>query len=227
MKTRKEIVQYLFDEIEKKIPLKIISKKKERETVIFSVENDCKISFSLDFVMGGIKGKNSFIVSFSMSIYNPLLGKILRESFDKKDDNPLTRNLVLLLDSLRSLPKEWNVYERYLFSEEGNNKEVAQILLKDVECYFIPYCIPFIKDYGQILNCYSNPEFIRNMGNWVQFITGVACAILTNQESKIEEIIVPLAKNNVSRSEFLEFKKSNNYKKELVQPIKDYIIKNI
>lgn len=226
MKTKKEIIQYLFEEIERRIPFEIVDKKKEPGNMTFTVENNCKISFSFDTVMGGRKGKNSFVISFSMSIYNPFLAKILKGSFDKKDDNPLTKDLVLLLDYLRSLPEEWNVYERYMFDEYEDKYETAQRLLKDIECYFIPYIIPFVRDYEKVLNNYSDPKFVKNLGNWVQFTTGVACAILTRQESKIEEVIVPLAKSNVNRGEFLEFKKSNDYKIELIQPIKNYIIKN-
>lgn len=94
MKTKKEVIQYLMEEVEKLIPLKIISKKKKFGTVIFTVHNDCKIEFCFQTVLGGARGKNSFVISFSMTIYNPFLSKILREPFNIINDNPITKDLV-------------------------------------------------------------------------------------------------------------------------------------
>lgn len=216
-----------MEEVEKIIPLKIIKKKKKFGYVLFTVENDCKISFRFNTVCGGFKGKNTFVLSFTMVIHNPFLSKILMESFGKINDDPATKDLVLVLDYLNSLPKEWNVYERYAFSGFEDKAMTAERLLRDIECCFIPYCVPFVRDYGKIVDNYSNPAFVKNIGNWSQFITGVACALLTHQEAKIEEIIVPLAKSNTNRIEFLEFKNSKDYKTELILPIKEYIDKHI
>ena len=227
MITKKEVIQYLMEEVEKLIPLTIISKKKKSGTVTFTVHNDCRIEFYFRSVCGGVKGKNSFVMSFSMTIYNPFLDKILREPFNIINDNPNTKDLVQCLDYLNDLPKEWSVYDRYMFSTAGDNSQTAQTLLKDIECQFIPHIIPLTGDYEKLLENYNNPEFVKHLGNWRQFIIGVACAILTNQESKIEEVIVPLAKSNTNRIEFLEFKESNDYKTELIQPIKEYIYNNI
>lgn len=227
MKTKKEVIQYLMEEVEKIIPLKIISKRKKFGEVTFTVDNNCKIEFYFDTILGGVKGKNSFVISFSMATYNPFFKKILMEPFNRKDDNPDTKELVQALYYLNDLPKEWNVYDRYLFSENNDNYETARRLLNDIECYFIPYCIPMTGDYKKLLENYSNPEFVRHLGNWCQFMVGVVCAILTHQESKIEEVIVPLAKSNTNRIEFLDFKKSNDYKTELIEPIKKYIYNHI
>lgn len=227
METKKEVIQYLFEEIERLLPLKTVCIKKRRGDIVFTVENNCKIVFSLESVMGGIKGAKSFVISFSMAIYNPFFAKILNGSFGKKDDNPLTKDLVLALYYINNLPEEWNVYERYLFCDNEDRHETAKRLLIDIENYFIPYCIPFVRDYEKLLGNYSNPKFVKQLGNWAQFTTGVVCAILTHQESKIEEIIVPLAKSNTHRSDFLEFKKSSDYNKELILPIKEYIYNNI
>lgn len=215
-----------MEEVEKMIPLKIISKKKKSGIVTFTVENDCKIKFYFDTVLGGVRGKNSFVISFSMATYNPLLKKILMEPFNKMDDNPRTKDLVNYLSYMNDLPDELDVYDRYLFSENNDNYETARRLLNDIEYYFIPYCIPMTGDYKKLLENYSNPEFVKHLGNWCQFIIGVTCAILTHQESKIEEVIVPLAKGNTNRIEFLDFKKSNDYKTELIEPIKKYITEN-
>lgn len=227
MKTKKEVIQYLMEEVEKMIPLKIISKKKKSGTVTFTVDNNCKIRFYFDTVLGGVRGKKSFVISFSMAIYNPFLEKIIFEPFDKKDDNPNTKDLVHFLDYLNDLPKEWNVYERYLFSEDNDNYLTARRLLNDIECYYIPYCIPMTGDCQKLLENYSNSEFVKRLGKCWQFIIGVACAILTHQESKIEEVIVPLAKSDTSPRGFSEFKKSKDYKTELIEPIKEYIYNNI
>lgn len=225
MKTKKEVIQYLMEEVENLIPLKIISKKKKFGEVIFTVDNNCKIRFYFDTVLGGMKGKNSFVISFSMAIYNPFLEKIIMESFNKKDDN--SKGLVQSLYYLNDLPKEWNVYERYLFSEDNDNYQTARRLLNDIECYYIPYCIPMTGDYPKLLENYSNSEFVKRLGRCWQFIIGVTCAILTHQESKIEEVIVPLAKSDTSPRGFSEFKKSKDYKTELIEPIKEYIYNNI
>lgn len=147
------------------------------------------------------------------------------EPFNKEDDN--SKGLVQTLYYLNDLPKEWNVYERYLFSEDNDNYQTARRLLNDIEKNFIPYCIPMTGDYKKLLENYSNPNFVKRLGNWWQFIIGVACAILTHQESKIEEVIVPLAKSNTNRIDFLEFKNSNDYKIELIEPIKKYIYNHI
>ena len=227
MITKKEVILYLMEEVEKMIPLKIISKKKKSGTVTFTVDKNCRIEFYFRSVCGGVKGKNSFVMSFSMTIYNPFLNKILLEAFNKKDENPITKDLVQSLYYINDLPKELDVYDRYLFSENNDNYETAQRLLNDIECYFIPYCIPMTGDYNKLLENYSNPEFVRHLGNWCQFMTGVVCAILTHQESKIEDVIVPLAKSNTNRIEFLDFKKSNDYKTELIEPIKEYIYNDI
>lgn len=227
MKTKKEVIQYLMEEVENLIPLKIISKKKKFGEVIFTVDNNCRIEFYFDTVLGGVRGKNSFVISFSMTIYNPFLEKIIMESFNKSNDNPNTKDLVQSLDYLNDLPEELNVYKRYFFSEDNDNYETARRLLKDIEYYFIPYFIPMTGDYKKLLENYSNPDFVKRLGNWWQFIIGVACAILTHQESKIEEVIVPLAKSNTNSIEFLEFKKSNDYKTELIEPIKEYIYNHI
>lgn len=227
METKKEVILYLMEEIEKLIPLKIISKKKKFGEVTFVVDNNCKIEFDFDTVLGGARGKNSFVISFSMTIYNPFLSKILREPFNIINNNPDTKDLVQHLDYLNDLPKEWSVYSRYMFSTAGDNFQTAQTLLKDIECQFIPHIIPFTGDYEKLLENYSNPEFVKRLGNWCQFITGVVCAILTHQESKIEEIVVPLAKSNTNRIEFLDFKKSDDYKTELIEPIKEYIYNHI
>lgn len=213
-----------MEEIEKMIPLKIVSRKKRLGEVIFTVANNCKIRFYFDTVLGGVKGKNSFVISFSMAIYNPFLEKIIMESFNQKDDN--SKGLVQSLYYLNDLPKEWNVYERYLFSEDNDNYQTARRLLNDIECYYIPYCIPMTGDYPKLLENYSNPEFVKRLGRCWQFIIGVACAILTHQESKIEEVIVPLAKSDTSPRGFSEFKKAKDYKIELIEPIKKYIAEN-
>lgn len=227
METKKEVIQYLMEEVEKMIPLKIISKKKKSGTVTFTVDKNCRIELYFRPVRGGVKGKDSFVMSFLMTIYNPFFKKILMEPFNEKNDNPNTKDLVLSLDYLNNLPKELDVGNRYLFSEDNDNYETARRLLNDIECYFIPYCIPMTGDYKILLENYSNSKFVKNLGNWRQFIIGVVCAILTHQESKIEEVIVPLAKSNTNRIEFLDFKKSNDYNKELVLPIKEYIYNNI
>lgn len=216
-----------MEEVEKLIPLKIITKKKKSGTVTFTVDNNCKIRFYFDTVLGGARGKNSFVISFSMAIYNPLLARIIMEPFNKKDDNSNTEDLVQSFYYLNDLPKEWKVYERYLFSEDNDNYQTAQTLLNDIECQFIPYIIPLTGDYEKLLENYSNPEFVKQLGRCWQFIIGVACAILTHQESKIEEVIVPLAKSDTSPRGFSEFKKSNDYKTELILPIKEYIYNNI
>ncbi|NTE00363.1 hypothetical protein G6M24_24815, partial [Agrobacterium tumefaciens] len=100
------------------------------------------------------------------------------------------------------------------------------VILEDIKKYFIPYIQPLTGDYNQLLDMYKDPTLIKNIGNWRQFITGVAAAILTDRESEIGDTIVPLAKANDKKIEFLEFKNSKNYEIELIKPIKDYIDKN-
>lgn len=57
METKKEVIQYFMKEVEKLIPLKIISKKKKAGTIIFTVENNCRIKFCLRSVLGGEIGR--------------------------------------------------------------------------------------------------------------------------------------------------------------------------
>lgn len=57
MKTKKEVIQYLMEEVEKMIPLKIISKRKKFDEVTFTVDNNCKIEFYFNTVLGARKVK--------------------------------------------------------------------------------------------------------------------------------------------------------------------------
>jgi hypothetical protein len=223
MITKKEVIQHLIIEVETLIPLPIKKRKIKSGSVTFEVENNCRIVFLFDTIMGGSQGKDSFVVAFSMSLHNPFFSNIKKEAFGIKDDDPDTKDLVLYLKYLKSLPKEWNVYERYLFSDNEDRYVTATRLLKDIKKYFIPYIKPFLRDYESLLRNYENPEFVKNIGNWYQFITGVIAALLTRQEDKIEEIIVPVAKKNTNDIEFMEFKNAKDYRSELVRPIKEYM----
>ncbi|NTE22929.1 hypothetical protein G6M26_30740 [Agrobacterium tumefaciens] len=226
MHTKKEVIVYLIEEVEKLIPVKTLEKQKKLGTIVFDIKNDCKVSFSFDTVLAGSKGKNSFVISFHMVVFNPMLDKVITAPFGKENINDINYGLVLSLSYLNSLPKEWAVYSRYMFDNSKDYLDVANVILEDIKKYFIPYIQPLTGDYNQLLDMYKDPTLIKNIGNWRQFITGVAAAILTDRESEIGDTIVPLAKANDKKIEFLEFKNSKNYEIELIKPIKDYIDKN-
>lgn len=226
MLTKKEIVDKLIFELDHKIPFSFIKKQKKANRVRYFFENNNSIEFLFDSVMSGKKGKGSFVLSFSLSIFNPFFSKIRYESF-KLDYNPEEDNcnLTLHLSYLNNLPKEWNVYDRYMFSDEKNNNEIIKIILDDIQSCFFIYIASFIqKDYYLLLENYKNISFVKNIGNWNQFVYGVIAAFLTDQKEFIEETLVPMAKSNTNKIEFLEFKKSQNYQEELVMPIKKYIL---
>lgn len=222
---RKEIVQYLEEGVEKLLPMKIVSysKVKRLGRPVFFLENDCKIECTFDIVRNMQKGKYAYIISFSMVLHNPFLSKVLRESFHKRNDNPLTKDIIVSLDYLHSLPKVWNVYLRYSFDTDESRKITADRLLQDINDYFIPYCSFLTADYGKVLEYYSNPEFIKNIDRNKQFVLGVVCSLLGHQESKIEEVLVPLAEQSTNPFDFADFKAATDYYRELVLPIKEYI----
>ncbi len=237
MKTKKEVIKYLSEQI-----LLILPKELEisKSTIIsnalkIKLKNDAKIKFSFQSIMAGTKGKNTFVIKFSMMLYDDNFAKIISQptGYDLTNNN---KDLILSLNSANNLPKEWNVYERYMFDNEEDRFVTAARLVEDIKKYFIPFCVPFLKNYNLLLDSYQDYEFLKQtfLNRWKHFAIAVTCALLTKRENEIEEIIVPLAnkviekdkQNNISFYSFAKFKEVADYKKEIIEPIKKYMEEN-
>jgi len=224
MTTKKEIFQYLFNALEPMIPVPILKKNKKVDTITFDSTSGNKIIFSLLPVLGGRKGKGSFVLTYSMALYNPTLSHVLKRPFHVEEGpDP---GLLLALSSNNNLPKDLEPDLKYSFCVEADNKETADQLLDDIRQYFMPYVNPILSEYDLLLDNYADPLFVKNLGKWSQFRLGVCAALLTNREDAIKEFLVPLAESNTNKLDFMDFKKATDYQTELVDPIKKYAVDN-
>jgi len=224
MTTKKEVLQYLMNALEPMIPVVILKKHKSAGAVIFDSVNGNKIDFTFITVVGGRNGKGSFVMTFNMALYNPVLSDLLKKPFNVAEGSPT--GLVSVLTSDNDLPKDLEPDRRYSFCVEGDNKETADHLLDDIRQYFIPYLAPFLGDYDRLLDFFKDPLFVRSTRSGRQFRIGVCAALLTNREDAIKEFLVPLAESNNNKNEILDFKKASDYQTELVDPIKNYAVEN-
>ena len=221
METKRDVIQYLNENIKNLIPLKIQKIKSKCDTTFYELESNCSIEFYFESLLGGRRGKNSFCLKVSMSLYNPFLAKLISVGRKQEYDASLLSQLVFHMD-WDKIPEE-RCYDRYFFWDGEDKRITANRLIEDIESYYIQFIVPNLSDYSLLVENLKNPLYMECLKGYGDFIKAVIVAILTHKEDEIESYIVPHVKNNLIGRRFLEFQDSENYRADIIDPLKEYI----
>ena len=221
METKKDVIKYLNEKIKDLIPLKIQKIKSKGDITFYELENNCGIEFYFESLLGGKRGKNSFCLKVSMSLYNPFLARLISVGRKQKYDDSLLSQLVFHID-WDKIPEE-KYYDRYFFWAGEDKKNIADRLIGDIEKYYIQFIVPNLSNYNLLIENFKNPIYMECLKGYGDFIKAIVVAILTHQEDKIENYIIPFVKNNLKERKFMEFQDSENYQEDIIKPLKKYI----
>lgn len=224
METKKDVIKYLNEKIRDLIPLKIQKIKSKGDITFYELENNCSIEFYFESLLGGRRGKNSFCLKVSMSLYNPFLARLISVGRKQVYDDSLLSQLVSHID-WDKIPEE-KYYDRYFFWDGEDKKNTADRLIGDIEKYYIQFILPNLSNYNLLIENFKDPTYVKCLGGYGDFIKAVIVAILTHQEDKIESYIVPFVKNNLSGRKFMEFRDAKDYQEEIINPLIEYIKSN-
>lgn len=224
MDTKRDVIKYLNERIKDLIPLKIQKVKSKGDITFYELENNCGIEFYFQSLLGGSKGKNSFCLKVSMSLYNPFLARLISVGRKQEYDDSLLSQLVFHID-WDKIPEE-KYYDRYFFWDGEDKKNTADRLIGDIKKYYIQFIVPNLSNYNLLIENFKNPIYMECLKGYGDFIKAIVVAILTHQEDKIESYIVPFVKNNLKERKFLEFQDSENYQEDIINPLKKYIESN-
>lgn len=126
----------------------------DKMQIIFEQESSLEIRF--DTLKADIKEKGAFLVSYSLTVNNPAIYHIKKET----GTNSLDQALLYFGKDLYILPGSMSRHDRYTVCAHVSTEAVISHIISDFDAYVLPLATALCKDYALLLPYFDNKDFL-------------------------------------------------------------------